>query len=661
MSVHHSNMAALAKAGYLAGVRPCVGAGASAPAKICKPGHALAVDGTMVPYDSPKPSHCRVQELHAECDRRGLRKGNNRADTVAILTRSDAGDTSNFANDYIHTYIADGAAPPPDNRDLPDALRDLTITPALDQLAGIVSGNSDFIDLLRASENRHVEILLGTQNVLALVEARPAPAPNQQDDQPPVINLAGTSAPANVGSTSKPAATGGKSNLTDNEKIHSRTMRLLAHIAEHPELSELLDSGGTSLRHGALLALWGGIDQDFDIPETIRACMPPAASARTFDDNQSAKLTAMMKEAAEAHTAVLRKDLADLQSENNQLADQAMATAARHNDCLSQKRLSALANLRAAKKRVTLSKNSCGTTGSVPAEFTEDVGKAEKALALINHAISSGGGHEEMMLLEHIETANKRKEAGTDDASKAFAEAKRQMLDKAKEDAQLRRFDFFSPPASAMGFQSPPFTGPSFPAPAAHAAAPFAAPFQFMPPGRAAMPSSAYHAQPYAAGGAQGFNRGPIQSNGLNNHGRGSKKVSFAPGTGANAVPVSASQKASLGATDAAGTPFTPLLPCVDGKTPSGPPTQNPSAPRFVSTVYGTRLVSADGQWALNLFSKAGTFPIRDLSAPPGPPTPGQKCKFCGASHDTKACPILQQWFRRGDINVSGHPLRMFR
>jgi hypothetical protein len=223
MSVHHSNMAALAKAGYLAGVRPCVGAGASAPAKICKPGHALAVDGTMVPYDSPKPSHCRVQELHAECDRRGLRKGNNRADTVAILTRSDAGDTSNFANDYIHTYIADGAAPPPDNRDLPDALRDLTITPALDQLAGIVSGNSDFIDLLRASENRHVEILLGTQNVLALVEARPAPAPNQQDDQPPVINLAGTSAPANVGSTSKPAATGGKSNLTDNEKIHSRT------------------------------------------------------------------------------------------------------------------------------------------------------------------------------------------------------------------------------------------------------------------------------------------------------------------------------------------------------------------------------------------------------------------------------------------------------
>ena len=85
MSVHHTNMAALAKAGYLADVRPCVGAGASAPSKICKPGHALAVDGKMVPYDSPKPSHCRVQELHAECDHRGLRKGNNRADTVAIL------------------------------------------------------------------------------------------------------------------------------------------------------------------------------------------------------------------------------------------------------------------------------------------------------------------------------------------------------------------------------------------------------------------------------------------------------------------------------------------------------------------------------------------------------------------------------------------------
>jgi hypothetical protein len=111
-----------------------------------------------------------------------------------------------------------------------------------------------------------------------------------------------------------------------------------------------------------------------------------------------------------------------------------------------------------------------------------------------------------------------------------------------------------------------------------------------------------------------------------------------------------------LGPVDASGTPFTPLLPL------PAPAAQNPFAPRFVSTVYGTRLVSADGQWAVNLFSKAGTFPVKDLSAPPGPPTPGQKCRFCGASHETKACPILlQQWLRRGDINVSGHPVRMCR
>jgi hypothetical protein len=126
-------------------------------------------------------------------------------------------------------------------------------------------------------------------------------------------------------------------------------------IAEHPELSDLLDSGGTSLCHGSLLALWRGIDQDFDISKTIQACRPSAASVPTFDNSQSAKLTAMMKEAAEAHTADLRKDLADLQSENYQLADQAMATAARHNDSLSKKRLSAITNLRSAKKRVTLS------------------------------------------------------------------------------------------------------------------------------------------------------------------------------------------------------------------------------------------------------------------------------------------------------------------
>jgi hypothetical protein len=75
------------------------------------------------------------------------------------------------------------------------------------------------------------------------------------------------------------------------------------------------------------------------------------------------------------------------------------------------------------------------------------------------------------------------------------------------------------------------------------------------------------------------------------------------------------SQKASLGPVDASGTPFTPLLPL------PAPAAQNPFAPRFVSTVYGTRLVSADGQWAVNIFSKAGTFPVKDLSAPPGPLT----------------------------------------
>jgi hypothetical protein len=66
----------------------------------------------------------------------------------------------------------------------------------------------------------------------------------------------------------------------------------------------------------------GGRGSYFDISKTIQACRPSAASVPTFDNSQSAKLTAMMKEAAEAHTADLRKDLADLQSENYQLADQ---------------------------------------------------------------------------------------------------------------------------------------------------------------------------------------------------------------------------------------------------------------------------------------------------------------------------------------------------
>ena len=124
MSVNHlEDMAALAKVGHLPSVRPCVGAGATAPSQVCKPGCALSVDGQMVPYANDKPQHCRVQELNAECDRRGLRRGANRADTIAILTRSDTADMSNFHNDYVHIYIADGAAPPVDTRDIPDKTR----------------------------------------------------------------------------------------------------------------------------------------------------------------------------------------------------------------------------------------------------------------------------------------------------------------------------------------------------------------------------------------------------------------------------------------------------------------------------------------------------------------------------------------------------------
>lgn len=105
MSVHHSNMAALAKAGYLAGVRPCVGAGASAPAKICKPGHSVQhwqFTGKLVTHPPPHrlpmttvfialglPRISIGQRLQAAAPRAppalelDLRKMSNRAPTLA--------------------------------------------------------------------------------------------------------------------------------------------------------------------------------------------------------------------------------------------------------------------------------------------------------------------------------------------------------------------------------------------------------------------------------------------------------------------------------------------------------------------------------------------------------------------------------------------------